>query len=243
MTTDWKNRTAVITGGGSGIGRETALKLAQNGMNIILLGGKRGQLLEETAGLAEAFGVKTAVIPGDLTDFAWLKEAVAQITQALDVDVLINNAGMAVNCGYADVTEDQFDRIMNLNVKVPFFLTQHLLPNLKRSSHATIINVCSVVGHAGYPNQSAYTASKHALLGLTKSLAAEVYQDGVRVHAICPGGVYTDMVKIARPDLTPEGMILPQDIAEIVWFFLHNRGNAVVDEIQVHRVNKQPFLT
>ena len=100
-----------------------------------------------------------------------------------------------------------------------------------------------MVGHAGYPNQSAYTASKHALLGLTKSLAAEVYGDGVRVHAICPGGVYTDMVKISRPDLTPEGMILPQDIAEIIWFFLYNRGNAVVDEIQVHRVNKQPFLT
>ena len=243
MTTDWKNRTAVITGGGSGIGRETALKLAQNGMNIILLGGKRAQMLEETAGLAEKLGVKTAVIPGDLTDFAWLKETVAQITQALDVDVLINNAGMVVNCGYEDVTEDQYDSIMNLNVKVPFFLTQHLLPTLKHSSHATIINICSVVGHAGYPNQSAYTASKHALLGLTKSLAAEVYGDGVRVHAICPGGVYTDMVKIARPDLTPEGMILPQDIAEIIWFFLHNRGNAVVDEIQVHRVNKQPFLT
>lgn len=243
MTTDWKNRTAVITGGGSGIGRETALKLAQNGMNIILLGGKRAEKLQETALLAETFGVKTAVIPGDLTNFAWLKETVAQITQALDVDVLINNAGMVINCGYADVTEDQFDSIMNLNVKVPFFLTQHLLPTLKKSSHATIVNLCSVVAHAGYPNQSAYTASKHALLGLTKSLAAEVYQDGVRVHAICPGGVYTDMVKIARPDLTPDGMIQPQEIAEIVWFFLQNRGNAVVDEIQVHRVNKQPFLT
>ena len=243
MTTDWKNRTAVITGGGSGIGRETALKLAQNGMNIILLGGKRAQLLQETAELAQAYGVKTAVIPGDLTDFVWLKETVAQITQTLDIDVLINNAGMVINCGYEDVTEDQFDSIMNLNVKVPFFLSQYLLPTLKRSTHGTIINICSVVGHAGYPHQSAYTASKHALLGLTKSLAAEVYGDGVRVHAISPGGVYTDMVKIARPDLTPDGMIMPQDIAEIIWFFLHNRGNAVVDEIQVHRLNKQPFLT
>ena len=91
MTTDWKNRTAVITGGGSGIGREAALKLAQNGMNLILLGGKREEMLRETADLVKAYGVKTAVIPGDLTDFAWLKETVAQITQTLDVDVLINN--------------------------------------------------------------------------------------------------------------------------------------------------------
>ena len=64
----------------------------------------------------------------------------------------------------------------------------------------------------------------------------------IRVHAICPGGVYTDMVKVARPDLSPEGMIMPEEIADIVLFFLKNRGNAVVDEICVHRVNKQPFL-
>lgn len=242
MTKDWKNRTAVITGGGSGIGREAARKLAQKGMNIILLGGKREENLRQTARIVSEYGVNVDVCPGNLTDFAWLEKTAAQIMQTHPVDVLINNAGMALNCGFEEVSEAQFDNIMDLNVKVPYFLTQHLLPAIKRSSHGTIINLSSVVGHAGYPYQSAYTASKHAVLGFTKSLAAEVYQDGVRVHAICPGGVYTDMVKIARPDLTEEGMILPQDIAEIIWFFLYNRGNAVVDEILVHRVNKQPFL-
>jgi NAD(P)-dependent dehydrogenase (short-subunit alcohol dehydrogenase family) len=90
--------------------------------------------------------------------------------------------------------------------------------------------------------QSIYTASKHAILGFTKSLATEEYTKGVRVHAICPGGVYTDMIKIARPDLTSDGMPMPEDIAELVWFFLYMRGNAVVDEIIVHRASKQPFL-
>ncbi len=90
--------------------------------------------------------------------------------------------------------------------------------------------------------QSAYVASKHALLGFTKSLAAELYEKNIRVHAICPGGVYTDMVKVARPDLSDDGMIKPEEIADIVMFFLKNRGNAVIDEICVHRVNKQPFL-
>ncbi|MBO4345112.1 MAG: SDR family oxidoreductase, partial [Victivallales bacterium] len=103
-------------------------------------------------------------------------------------------------------------------------------------------NIASVVSHAGYPLQSAYVASKHALLGLTKSVAAEYYKENIRVHAIAPGGVYTDMVKVSRPDLTPDGMIMPEDIADIILFFLKNRGNAVVDEILVHRVNKQPFL-
>ena len=99
-----------------------------------------------------------------------------------------------------------------------------------------------IVAHSGYPYQSAYTASKHALLGLTKSLANEVYKDGIRVHAISPGGVYTDMVKISRPDLTGEGMISPKEIADIVEFLLKNRGNAVIDEIIVHRIGKEPFL-
>ena len=77
---------------------------------------------------------------------------------------------------------------------------------------------------------------------MTKSLAAEYYQDNIRVHAISPGGVYTDMVKISRPDLKPAGMIQPEEIAEIIEFLLTHRGNAVIDEILVHRVNKQPFL-
>lgn len=242
MTENWTNRTAVITGGGSGIGREAALKLAQEGMNIVLLGGKRAENLCETARLAESYGVKTGVYPGDLTDFAWLEKTAEQLRQDWNIDVLINNAGMTLACDFPEVTQSQFDKIMDINVKVPYFLTQYLLPALQQSTHATVINICSVVGHAGYALQSAYTASKHALLGFTKSLAAEVYDKGIRVHAISPGGVYTDMVKISRPDLTPDGMILPQDIAEIIWFFLHHRGNAVVDEILVHRVNKQPFL-
>ena len=80
-----------------------------------------------------------------------------------------------------------------------------------------------------------------ALLGMTKSIATEYYKENIRVHAISPGGVFTDMVKVTRPDLTGEGMIMPEDIAEIAYFFLAHRGNAVIDEILVHRVGKEPF--
>ena len=130
---------------------------------------------------------------------------------------------------------------MAINTKVPYFLTQFALPYLRLSAAATVINIASVVAHAGYPQQSVYTASKHALLGMTKSIANELYKKNIRVHAISPGGVYTDMVKISRPDLSPEGMILPEDIAEIVHFFLSHRTNAVIDEICVHRLGKEPF--
>ena len=89
--------------------------------------------------------------------------------------------------------------------------------------------------------QAAYAASKHAMAGFTKTLAAEVYEQGIRVHLISPGGVFTDMAKVSRPDLTGEEMITAEDIAEIAAFLVLRRTNAVIDEIEVHRANKAPF--
>ena len=238
-----KGKTAIVTGAGGGIGRAVALALAKEGANLALLGGKNAQRLAETEKAVRAAGAECLALGGDLTDMAFLKEGVEKIAARFGgADILINNAGMAYNAKFEDTPESVFDKIMAINVKVPYFLTQRALPYLRRSKAASIVNISSVVGHAGYPLQSAYVASKHAVLGFTKSLAAELYQENIRVHAICPGGVYTDMVKVARPDLPADGMIMPEEIADIVLFFLKNRGNAVVDEICVHRVNKQPFL-
>ncbi len=242
MEKNWKGRLAVITGASSGIGRSIAIKLANQGMNLVLLGGRSEDKLNETKSLIENYNVNVDIIAGDLSDNKWINSAINTINLKYSVDVLINNAGIAQNCEFSKVTEEEYDKIMQINVKAPYFITQGLIENVRKSNHATIINVSSIVGHLGYPMQSVYTASKHALLGFTKSLANEEYLNGVKVHAICPGGVYTDMVKLSRPDLKKDGMTTPEDIAEIVWFFLYMRGNAVIDEIIVHRANKQPFL-
>ena len=242
MKQDLTGKIAVITGAGGGIGRATAVRLAQEKMKIVLFGGNNLAKLDETRRLVEQ-QTECLAVPGNLTDLQAMDAMFDKMIEAWGgLDVLVNNAGMTLNAPFAETTVEQFDAIMAINVRVPYFLTQKAIPYLKRSQAATVINIASVVAHAGYPGQSAYAASKHALLGFTKSLAAEHYNDNIRVHAIAPGGVYTDMVKIARPDLTPEGMIMPEDIAEIIAFFLLNRGNAVVDEIIVHRMNKQPFL-
>lgn len=242
MKQNLKDKIIVITGAGGGIGRAAAQRLAGEGAKIVLLGGNNLKNLETTQSLV-AQHTDCLMIPGDLTQLRFIKDGVKQIADAWGgMDALINNAGMALNCSFEDVAEGQFDKIMDINVKAPFFLTQEAIPYLKKSEAATVINISSVVGHSGYPFQSAYVASKHAVLGFTKSLANEYYKENIRVHAICPGGVYTDMVKVARPDLSDEGMIMPEEIAEIIYFFLSNRGNAVVDEIVVHRVNKEPFL-
>jgi len=236
------NKVVVITGAGGGIGRAVAVRLSQEKMKVVLLGGRNLEKLEETRQLVAAHSA-CLVIPGNLGDTNAMGTMLEKAASHFGgLDVLINNAGVAQSTPFENVTEPEFNSIMNINFRVPYFLTQKALPHLRKSSAASIINIASVVSHAGYPLQSAYTASKHALLGFTKSLAAELYKDGIRVHAIAPGGVYTDMVKISRPDLTPDGMIMPEDIADIVHFFLSSRTNAVIDEIMVHRVNKQPFL-
>ena len=242
MNHQLQNKTLILTGAGGGIGRAIAVKLAQYKMNIVLLGGNNIDKLEETAQQVRPHS-SCLVLPGNLTDPEFLDHAVKQVSDTFSkTDILINNAGVAQNTPFEKITPQEFDRIMDINNKVPFFLTQKVLPMLKQSNCATIINIASVVAHCGYPLQSAYSASKHAMLGWTKSLASEYYKDNIRVHAISPGGVYTDMVKLSRPDLTSDGMILPEEIAEIVDFFLTHRGNAVIDEISVHRLGKEPFL-
>ena len=241
MIANLKNKTVVLTGAGGGIGRAIAEKLAGEQMKLILLGGNHIEKLNETAAIVNQQS-SCIVMPGDLTSPEFIAESIQKIENSTGgIDVLINNAGVAQNTPFENISLEEFDKIMAINVRVPFMLTQKALPILKKSETPTIINIASVVSHAGYPMQSIYSASKHALLGMTKSIAREYYKENIRVHAICPGGVYTDMVKVSRPDLSPDGMIMPQDIADLVWFFLAHRTNAVVDEILVHRVTKEPF--
>jgi len=240
MKTNPQDRVALITGAGGGIGRAIALRLAQDGIHLALCGRTRSKLEETAALLGE--GVRVLIITGDLTDPAFPAECVQETLASLGrLDILINNAGLAQSQPFEEITLDEYNRIMDTNVKAPFLLTQAALPALRTSDYATVINIASVTAHKGYPLQSVYSASKHALIGMSKSLANEVYKENIRVHVISPGGVFTDMVRISRPDLSEEGMILPEDVAEIAAFFLEHRTNAVVDEIALHRIGKEPF--
>ena len=239
-TIDLTGKRALITGAGSGIGRAIALRLAEEGMKLALVGRNADKLMRTAALTGRPLDM--LVLPTDITT----PRGIDDIMRIMEghfkgLDVLINNAGMALNCPFEQTSEDDFDRIMALNVKAPFRLCQRTLKLLRTSDCPTIINIGSVVSHEGYVHQAAYTASKHALLGMTKSLAREVYPEGIRVHMIAPGGVYTDMIAVARPDLSPEGMIAPEEVAELAAWLVSHRGNAVIDEIRLHRATKEPF--
>jgi len=233
-----KNKVCILTGAGGGIGSKIAETLFEMGFKLVLLG-RNEEKLQKTAN-----GRDCLILPGDICDDEYIKETVEKAAEAYGgIDLLINNAGIAQSKPFSEISMEEYDLIMGTNARAPFLLCQTALPYLKASPFGTVINIASVTAHHGYALQSAYAASKHALIGFSKSLSKECYQMGVRVHVISPGAVFTDMVRISRPDLTDEGMLLPEDIAETVRYLIKMRQSAsVADEIQLHRESKEPFM-
>jgi 3-oxoacyl-[acyl-carrier protein] reductase len=234
-------KVAIVTGAGRGIGRVIALTLAQNGARVSLAARTQSKL-EAVQAEIEAFGGEAASLPTDVTNES---EVIALIRNTVErfgrLDILVNNAGIGVFGRLTEITTEQWDRIMAVNARGPFLLCREAIPYLKQQEISFIININSVVGVKGYANQAAYSASKHALLGLTKSLAKEVHQDGIRVHTINPGGVDTELIDQARPDLDRSVLMQPQEIADIVLFLVTRQGNAMIDEINVRRAASTPW--
>jgi len=157
------------------------------------------------------------------------------------LDIVVNNAGIGIFQPLEQTTIEAWNQIQDVNARGTFLLCREAVAHLRRQQLSFIINIASVVAVKGYSNQAAYAASKHAMLGMSKSLAKEVQDDGIRVHVINPGGVATDMVRQARPDLNPDELIQPQDIADIVLFLVSRQGNAVIDEVNVRRAISPPW--
>ncbi len=234
-------RVALITGASRGIGRAIACMLAGQGVKLVITA-RSVEDLNETKEKIIALGGEALDYPMDLADITAPAQLVAKTVDHYGgLDILINNAGVGIPNSIEDTTLKQWDLHMALNARAPFLLCKEAIPHLRKSSIPTIINIASVVGTKGYINQGAYTASKHALVGFSKVLAKEVFEDGIRVHIISPGGVATDMVTNTRPDLDLSILMSPEEIADIVWFLLTHRGNSVIDEINVRRYSKMPW--
>jgi 3-oxoacyl-[acyl-carrier protein] reductase len=238
---DLRGQTALVTGAGRGIGRAVAKALASKGSRVFMAARTASQL-ESTADEIRRSGAAAVPVPTDLADEQDIRSLFARIRkEAGRLDILINNAGVGIYGPLVDFTSADFDTVMQVNAKAAFLCCQQALRLMIPRKSGYIINISSVVGFKGYPNQAAYTASKHAILGLTKSLAAEVQEHGIRVSAILPGGVNTQLIAKARPDLDPKILLQPEDIAQAVLYLLSLSEHAAVDQIYIRRSSGKPF--
>jgi NAD(P)-dependent dehydrogenase (short-subunit alcohol dehydrogenase family) len=194
MSQALKDKTALITGAGSGMGRATARLFAAEGARVALVD-RSAEGLAETAGLIEGDGGEALQIPADLSDLDALEGIGRQVGEAYDgrLDVLYNNAGVNRMGEVAEITREAWEDSYAVNVRAPFFLTQATLPLLRAAEEAAIVNVSSTSGIKGKRYQTAYASSKAAVVMLTKCLANDLADDGIRVLCICPGTVDTPM--------------------------------------------------
>jgi NAD(P)-dependent dehydrogenase (short-subunit alcohol dehydrogenase family) len=185
--------TALVTGGNSGIGRATALALAEHGAHVILSGRDAGRG-EQAVAEIRARGGAADFVKADLGDEASARQLARQATElgGGHVDILVNNAGVYPFGPTHEATGDDFDKVYNLNVKVPFFLVAELAPKMAERGHGAIVNVSTMVAEFGMAQMALYGSSKAALVLLTKSWAAEYGPSGVRVNAVSPGPTRTE---------------------------------------------------
>lgn len=241
MQVDLRNQVALVTGAGRGIGRSISMALADSGAHVVLTARTMEQL-QKAAEKITLKGGKATVIPADISKEEEVVSIFGKIKAELHrLDIMVNNAGTGLFGKLVDFSIKDFDRIMNLNLRGTYLCCQQAMRMMIPAGSGYIINLSSVVGFKGYPNQSAYTASKHGIMGITKSLAAEAQEYGIRVSAILPGGVDTEFIADARPDLDRSILILPEDIAKTVLYFLSLSDRAMVDQIYIRRRTGTPF--
>ena len=190
-----EQKNVLITGSSRGIGLAIAHKFASLGANVVL--NSRGEISEELLAEFKPYGVKVLAISGDVSDFADAKRMVDQAIEELgSVDVLVNNAGITQDTLLLKMTEEDFEKVLKVNLTGAFNMTQSVLKPMIKAREGAIINMSSVVGLMGNIGQANYAASKAGLIGFTKSVAREVANRNVRVNAIAPGMIESDMTAV-----------------------------------------------
>ena len=210
-------KNAIITGAGRGIGRAVALALAAEGVNVGLLA-QSESTLKDVAKEVEALGVKAAYATANVSAVNEVNEAIDSLTNELgQVDILINNAGIAKFGKFMELEVEEWEKIIQVNLMGVYYVTRAVLPKMIEQNSGDIINISSSAGQKGAPLTSAYSASKFGVFGLTESLAMEVRKHNIRVTALAPSTVATDLaIENNLTDGNPDKVMQPEDLAEFI---------------------------
>jgi NAD(P)-dependent dehydrogenase (short-subunit alcohol dehydrogenase family) len=243
MNRSLENKTAVVTGASQGIGKAIALELGRAGANVVLAARTRERLEQVAEEVGKVGSGLVLAVPTDLTKEESIKKLAATVEREFGrLDILVNNAGQTLSRTLEETTCEEWDQVIATNARSAFLLCRESVRLLRQAQPGYIVNISSVVGVKGYPKQIAYTASKHAMRGMSIAMAEELREDNIRVHVICPGGVLTEMVDSVRPDIQKDELILPEEIAELVRYLVTHEGKGVVDEIRIRRATSGPWF-
>jgi 3-hydroxybutyrate dehydrogenase len=243
-----KDRVALITGGGRGIGRAIALAFAKEGANVVLAARTMSQVESVASELTEAVGSSAVPVVCDVSDVESVSRMFATVEKRFErgPDILVNNAGIAESATLLKTDDELWNRHLAVNLSGTFYCMRAALPSMLRSGWGRVINVASIAGKTGAPYIAAYSASKHGVLGLTRSVALEVAAKGITVNAICPGYVDTDMTTRAVENITaktgydvdqaleaikrtsPQNrLIMPEEVATLAVLLASDEGRGI----------------
>ncbi len=235
-----ENKVALVTGGSRGIGKEIALGLAKRGANVAITYNSNDSLAQEVVEEIKELGVKALAIKGDSSIEEDVNNIVAKVEGELGtIDILVNNAGITKDNLIIRMKSEDWDDVLNVNLKGVFLTTKAVVRGMMKKRYGKIINISSVVGVSGNAGQGNYAASKAGLIGFTKSMAKELASRGIRVNAIAPGFIKTDMTDVLKEEIKedllrniPLGSFgQPKDIANAVVFLASEEADYITGQV------------
>ena len=230
--------TALVTGATHGIGRATAFALGRAGYRVGVCARTAAKVDALVAELA-AEGIQAAGAAADVGDAGQVASAVPRLVEALgEFGVLVNNAGVLIARPFEELSLEDWDVTMATNLRSLYLVTRAVLPGMRRRREGTVVNVASLAGRTGFAGGTAYAASKHGVLGFSRSLMLELRKEGIRVVTICPGSVDTGMLR-GQPMLKsePERILRPEDVADAILHAVQLPNRAMVSELDIRPTN------